>query len=122
MGPAILIDGSEYWFVSEPKLDHKEAELYCAVNGSQLAVIDYYTTLISIQDHLKTQWNEQTHPVMQKWWVKSANVRNHHQLILHRVLGRNHDDCSFVSAITFIPADYFHRVSCSLKLSFICKS
>ncbi|KAM5152369.1 lymphocyte antigen 75-like [Mantella aurantiaca] len=121
MGPSIVIDGSEYWFVSEPKLSHKEAELYCAFNGSELAVIDSYSAMHGIQDQLKTQGSERKENLLQKWWVKSAVFRSHHQLILHRVLGRHYHDCSFILALSFLP-DYFHRVNCNERLPFICKS
>nr|DBA19768.1 TPA: hypothetical protein GDO54_015546 [Pyxicephalus adspersus] len=121
MGPAVVIDGSEYWFVSTPRLGHKAAELYCAVNGSELAVIDSYSTMLSIQDYMKKQGEDLRPAKIQKWWVKSANVRSHHQLILHRILGRSYSDCSFVSALSYFP-EYFQRVDCNEPLPFVCKN
>ncbi|PIN88410.1 hypothetical protein AB205_0220100, partial [Aquarana catesbeiana] len=78
-GTTLPVNGAEYWFVSEPRLGHKEAELFCAVNGSELAVIDSYDALTAIQDYLRTQGEKHITTLLQKWWVKYANVRSRHE-------------------------------------------
>ncbi|XP_073490174.1 lymphocyte antigen 75 [Aquarana catesbeiana] len=120
-GTTLPVNGAEYWFVSEPRLGHKEAELFCAVNGSELAVIDSYDALTAIQDYLRTQGEKHITTLLQKWWVKYANVRSRHELILHRINWRRFGDCSFVSAMTHYP-DYFQSLNCHERLPFVCKS
>ncbi|KAM9305675.1 secretory phospholipase A2 receptor [Gastrophryne carolinensis] len=70
----LIIGGAEYWFVSDVKLSHREAALYCASNSSELAVIDSFNAMIDIQEHLFNQ-----NLTMTKWWVKSTDFRSHHQ-------------------------------------------
>lgn len=50
---SIFVDGSEFWFVKEPKLAFQEAMLYCNQNGSKLAV------LLSSTAASKVQWELQ---------------------------------------------------------------
>lgn len=44
-GPPLVIDGAEFWFVSDKNLSYQEAALYCANNDSDLASVDSYTKL-----------------------------------------------------------------------------
>ncbi|KAG8559856.1 hypothetical protein GDO81_017477 [Engystomops pustulosus] len=79
MGAAVLIEGSEYWFMSDVKLGYKEAALYCASNGSELATIDSLSAMKSIQETLKKQGPlthvSELHVLIQNWWIKSSDFR-----------------------------------------------
>uniref|UniRef100_A0A4W5R180 Lymphocyte antigen 75 n=1 Tax=Hucho hucho TaxID=62062 RepID=A0A4W5R180_9TELE len=49
---SIFIDGNEFWFVTEPKLPHEEASLYCNSHGSKLAVPQSSKAAIQIHNNL----------------------------------------------------------------------
>ncbi|XP_040296244.1 lymphocyte antigen 75 [Bufo bufo] len=122
IGPAVTIEGGVYWFVSEPKLGYKEAALYCASNGSELATIDSFDAMESIQDFLKKQGaNNNLQAFMQKWWIKSSDFRGHHPFVLYRVFGSGARECNSITALIHIP-DQFKSVNCNEKLPFICRS
>ncbi|XP_071978038.1 lymphocyte antigen 75 [Engystomops pustulosus] len=124
MGAAVLIEGSEYWFMSDVKLGYKEAALYCASNGSELATIDSLSAMKSIQETLKKQVSGQVselHVLIQNWWIKSSDFRGYHPFVLYRVYGSAGRECHSISALSHFP-DQFKAVHCNAKLPFICKS
>ncbi|XP_075036883.1 lymphocyte antigen 75 [Mixophyes fleayi] len=126
MGPPVVIEGGEYWLVSETKLGYKEAALYCASNGSELATIDTFIAQKAIQKAIQEQMTgkagyTQLQLFMEKWWIKSMYFRSHHHYVLHRVLNTGFSDCSYITGFSYAP-DSFQSVNCNVRLPFICKS
>ncbi|KAM4023825.1 lymphocyte antigen 75 [Anomaloglossus baeobatrachus] len=140
---SLIIEGSEYWFVSDTKLSHKEAAFYCASNGSELATIESLTDLMRIQEYLKKQGTNVWQMLTQNWWIKSVDFRSyrpignllqadsknlnqslpvsHFMFVLHRMLGPGTRDCNSISGISHFP-DQFRPINCNVKLPFICES
>ncbi|XP_077128977.1 lymphocyte antigen 75 [Ranitomeya variabilis] len=120
-GASLIIEGSEYWFVSDTHLGYKEASFYCASNGSELATIDSTTAMRNIQEYLKNKGPNVLQALMQNWWIKSTDFRRHRPLVLYRMFGSGNRECSSISALSHFP-DQFKPINCNVKLPFICKS
>ncbi|XP_063789734.1 lymphocyte antigen 75 isoform X2 [Pseudophryne corroboree] len=120
-GPPVVIEGSEYWFVSDKKLGYKEAALYCASNGSKLATIESFNEQFAIQDQIKKSGDSSFQTLFQKWWIKSLNFRSHRHFTLFRVLSTGFGDCSYISGLSYL-SDAFHPINCNERLPFICRS
>lgn len=54
---SIFVDGSEFWFIREPKLSYEKAELFCNANGSKLAEPTGTTAAIKIFQYIKNVCN-----------------------------------------------------------------
>ncbi|XP_075685462.1 lymphocyte antigen 75 isoform X2 [Rhinoderma darwinii] len=121
MSSAVIIEGDEYWFVSDAKLGYKEAALYCASNGSELATIDSLTTMKAIQERLKKQGTFSLQAILQNWWIKSSDFKGYHPFVLYRVLGTSARECHSISALDHFP-DQFKPINCNERLPFVCKS
>lgn len=121
MGPAVVIEGAEYWFMSDTKLTYKEAAFYCASNGSELATIDSLSAMEQIQEYLKKQGPSRFQALLQNWWVKSSDFRGYHPFVLYRVMGSGTRECHTISALNHFH-DHFKPVSCYERLPFICRS
>ncbi|XP_056392424.1 lymphocyte antigen 75 [Hyla sarda] len=121
MGPAVIIEGGEYWFVSNPKLTYKEAAFYCASNGSELATIDSLSAMKNIQEQLQKQSSSKFLALLQNWWIKSSDFRGYHPFVLYRVIGAGARECHSISGFSHFP-DQFKPANCYEKLPFICRS
>ncbi|KAM3917550.1 lymphocyte antigen 75 [Leptodactylus fuscus] len=122
MGDPVIIEGSEYWFISDVNLNYKEAALYCASNGSELASIDSLSALKLVQEKLKQQFpDSHFRGLLQSWWIKPSEFRGHHPFLLYRMYGSGPRECQTVSALSHLP-DQFKPINCNDKFPFICQS
>ncbi|XP_075465385.1 LOW QUALITY PROTEIN: lymphocyte antigen 75 [Ascaphus truei] len=113
-GPHLIVEGDEFWFVSNKHLSHQQAALYCASNGSELASVESYTALKAIKNKLLNISGAE-----QKWWLKSIN---HYQSPLrHNFHGFLFKACWHISAQGWY-TEYFRDIDCNLKLPFICEN
>ncbi|XP_065736988.1 lymphocyte antigen 75 isoform X2 [Phocoena phocoena] len=119
-GPPVVIEGSEYWFVADPRLNYEEAVLYCASNHSSLASLTSFAGLRAIKNKIANiSGNEE------KWWVRTTD-----QLIERRFLSSRHpfhhfpitfgEECFYLSAKTWF-SDINKPADCSTKLPFVCE-
>uniref|UniRef100_A0A4W5QQ66 Lymphocyte antigen 75 n=1 Tax=Hucho hucho TaxID=62062 RepID=A0A4W5QQ66_9TELE len=113
---SIFIDGNEFWFVTEPKLPHEEASLYCNSHGSKLAVPQSSKAAIQIHNNLP-----QMPAGQQSWWVDVRDaghyfpMRLSHMQYYHTAfLGR----CTTISDKNLFPG---YEYSCELQLPFVCE-
>lgn len=49
---SVFYDGTEFWFVDEPRLTFEEAQLYCSANGSKLAEPKSLISSAKVHKHL----------------------------------------------------------------------
>ncbi|KAB0390228.1 hypothetical protein E2I00_002490, partial [Balaenoptera physalus] len=119
-GPPVVIEGSEYWFVADPRLNYEEAVLYCASNHSSLASLTSFAGLRAIKNKIANiSGNEE------KWWVRTTD-----QLIEHRFMHSRYpwhhfpitfgEECFYLSAKTWF-SDLNKPADCSTKLPFVCE-
>nr|XP_056717155.1 lymphocyte antigen 75 [Euleptes europaea] len=115
-GPPLVIDGSEFWFVSNKNLTYQEAALYCSNNGSDLASLTSFTELTGVLNRLENLSDK-----WQNWWLKSVAPASHFHSWFpvyshyHERYGR---DCWHISSHSWY-RDL--RIDCNLKLPFICE-
>ncbi|XP_010884822.2 lymphocyte antigen 75 isoform X2 [Esox lucius] len=113
---SVFVDGHEFWFVTEPKLPHDEADMYCSGNGSRLATPGSFPAVRRIFESLPMTAGKK-----QSWWVDMWEqedilpMRFHWKRIYHsRFLGR----CSSISSESIF-LNYDH--SCDQRLPFVCE-
>ncbi|XP_067597908.1 lymphocyte antigen 75 isoform X2 [Pseudorca crassidens] len=119
-GPPVVIEGSEYWFVADPRLNYEEAVLYCASNHSSLASVTSFAGLRAIKNKIANISGDE-----EKWWVRTTD-----QLIERRFLSSRHpfhhfpitfgEECFYLSAKTWF-SDIHKPADCSTKLPFVCE-
>ncbi|KAM7247234.1 hypothetical protein CapIbe_001187 [Capra ibex] len=119
-GPPVVIEGSEYWFVADPRLSYEEAVLYCDSNHSSLASLTSFTGLRAIKNKIANISSDE-----QKWWVRTTE-----QLISHRFIHSRDpwhrfpilfgEECFYLSAKTWFN-DLRKPADCSTKLPFVCE-
>ncbi|XP_057601089.1 lymphocyte antigen 75 [Hippopotamus amphibius kiboko] len=116
-GPPVVIEGSEYWFVADPRLNHEEAVLYCASNHSSLASITSFAGLRAIKNKIANISGDE-----EKWWVRTTE-----QLMERRFMHPWHhfpitfgEECFYLSAKTWF-SDLSKPADCSTKLPFVCE-
>ncbi|XP_029461442.1 lymphocyte antigen 75 [Rhinatrema bivittatum] len=115
-GSSVIIEGEEFWFVSNKNMSYQEAALYCASNGSELASVESYTALQAIKVKL------QNISAGQKWWMKSFDDSRRYSspFRLHRFYGPHFRDCWHISLSNFYTG-FSSPADCNLKLPFICE-
>uniref|UniRef100_A0A8D2L7R1 Lymphocyte antigen 75 n=1 Tax=Varanus komodoensis TaxID=61221 RepID=A0A8D2L7R1_VARKO len=64
-GPALIIDGSEFWFVPEKHLSYQEASAFCSKNDSDLASVTSFTALTGILNRIANLSDQK-----QNWWLR----------------------------------------------------
>ncbi|XP_036714402.1 lymphocyte antigen 75 isoform X4 [Balaenoptera musculus] len=119
-GPPVVIEGSEYWFVADPRLSYEEAVLYCASNHSSLASLTSFAGLRAIKNKIANISGDE-----EKWWVRTTD-----QLIEHRFMHSRYpwhhfpitfgEECFYLSAKTWF-SDLNKPADCSTKLPFVCE-
>ncbi|KAM4859204.1 lymphocyte antigen 75 isoform 2-T2 [Thomomys bottae] len=119
-GPPVIIEGSEYWFVTDPHLNYEEAVLYCASNHSFLATITSFTGLKAIKNKIANVSIPE-----QKWWVRTNErpidryfMYSHYSW--HRFPVSMEEECLHMSAKTWF-MDLNKPADCSMKLPFVCE-
>uniref|UniRef100_A0A674DTW8 Lymphocyte antigen 75 n=1 Tax=Salmo trutta TaxID=8032 RepID=A0A674DTW8_SALTR len=101
---SIFIDGNEFWFVTEPKLPHEEASLYCNSHGSKLAVPQSSNAAIKIHNNL----------IRVNDFLLLSSRLSHMQYYHAAFLGR----CTTISDKNIFPE---YEYSCELQLPFVCE-
>ncbi|XP_063174385.1 lymphocyte antigen 75 [Candoia aspera] len=113
-GPAVNIDGSEFWFVPNKYLSYQEASLYCSKNGSDLAYVTSFTALNGILNRIAKLLDEN-----QNWWLKyrspPSRYRSH---FFPRYYEHYFRKCWHISYRSWFRDS---ALSCSTKLPFICE-
>ncbi|XP_077176073.1 lymphocyte antigen 75 [Paroedura picta] len=115
-GLPLVIDGSEFWFVSNKNLSYQEAALYCSNNGSDLASLTSLTELSAVLDRMKNLSD-----VNQNWWLKSTlPVTRFYSWfpIYSDSYNQQFRDCWHISYQTRYRDP---SINCNLKLPFICE-
>ncbi|XP_066432056.1 lymphocyte antigen 75 isoform X2 [Eleutherodactylus coqui] len=120
MGAPNIIEDGEYWFISHPELSYKEAELYCASNGTELANIDSLNAMTSIQN-IARQKRPKLQDFLQRWWVKSYDFRGPKQFMLFRMMVIKPTKCHTLPPLSSL-SERIAPISCTEKLPFICRS
>ncbi|KAM8933524.1 lymphocyte antigen 75-like [Pelodytes ibericus] len=120
-GDLVVFGGEQFWIISDLLLSHKEAALYCASNGSELASLDSFDTVSAIKQRLRDFEKEGVNNLyFVKWWVKSVSYRPQTELLLHHFLRIPFRDCAYVSLMPVF-ADHYSQVNCNHKMPFICE-
>ncbi|XP_053452482.1 lymphocyte antigen 75 isoform X2 [Nycticebus coucang] len=118
-GPPVIIEGSEYWFVADPRLNYEEANLYCASNHSFLATITSFARLKAIRKKIANISVDE-----QKWWVRTSEQPIDHRYIYshlsHYFPMAVGEECLYMSAKTWL-IDLNKPADCSSKFPFICE-
>ncbi|XP_059961757.1 lymphocyte antigen 75 isoform X3 [Mesoplodon densirostris] len=119
-GPPVVIEGSEYWFVADPRLNYEEAVLYCASNHSSLASLTSFAGLRAIKNKIANISGDE-----EKWWVRTTD-----QLIERHFIYSRHplhhfpitfgEECFYLSAKTWF-SDLNKPADCRTKLPFVCE-
>uniref|UniRef100_A0A3P8UFM2 Lymphocyte antigen 75 n=1 Tax=Cynoglossus semilaevis TaxID=244447 RepID=A0A3P8UFM2_CYNSE len=111
---SIFVDGSEFWFIREPKLSYEKAELFCNANGSKLAEPTGTTAAIKIFQYIKNISNDSK----QNWWLdlsKPSRIfpMTYTQMVYYHsaFLGR---------CLSLTPESPF-PISCQQRLPFVCE-
>ncbi|XP_062972567.1 lymphocyte antigen 75 [Elgaria multicarinata webbii] len=114
-GPALNIDGSEFWFVPNKNLSYQEAAAYCAKNGSDLASVTSFIALTGILNRIANLSNEK-----QSWWLKYIPPARYHSFysVFSYYRERHFRDCWHVSYQSWYRDN---TISCTTKLPFICE-
>uniref|UniRef100_A0ACB8G0K8 Uncharacterized protein n=1 Tax=Sphaerodactylus townsendi TaxID=933632 RepID=A0ACB8G0K8_9SAUR len=115
-GLSTVIDGSEFWFVSNKNLSYQEAALYCSYNGSDLASVASFTELTGVLSRL-----EKLSDKWQNWWLKSVIPAGHFHSwfpIYSSYHERHGRDCWHISYHSWYRDP---RIDCNSKLPFICE-
>ncbi|XP_041864210.1 lymphocyte antigen 75 [Melanotaenia boesemani] len=114
---SIFVDGSEFWFVKEPKLSFEEAGLYCKSEGGKLAEPKSINAAVKIQNELK----ELSSSPMENWWIdmrrpgRIVPITYNQRYFYHSFfLGR----CTFINHESPFPE---HDRSCQLRYCFVCE-
>lgn len=114
---SIFVDGAEFWFVNEPKLNFEEASLFCSANGSKLASPLSFNAVAQILQLLK---NISSSP-KENWWVSMREPgrifpMTYNQMLFYHssFLGR----CTSISPEKIFPE---HNHGCWQRLSFVCE-
>ncbi|KAM4626507.1 lymphocyte antigen 75 [Discoglossus pictus] len=116
---SLFVDGEEFWFVNNTRLSYKEAELYCANNGSELASVESWMAMTAIQGRLKNISGEK-----QKWWVRSLDFRDRilSSMRLFHMTFQSSDHCwHFSASDKFYSSNIFVDKDCNQKLPFVCE-
>ncbi|XP_062825880.1 lymphocyte antigen 75 isoform X1 [Anolis carolinensis] len=115
-GPALNIDGSEFWFVPHKHLSYQEASLYCSENDSDLAYVTSFTALIQILNRMANLTDEK-----QTWWLKYIPPTSHYHSVFS-IFAHYHErylrDCWHISSQSWYKDNI---ISCNTKLPFICE-
>ncbi|CAH2305598.1 Hypothetical predicted protein [Pelobates cultripes] len=119
-GTPLIYEGEEYWIVSDKYLTFKEAALYCASYGAELATLDSYQAVDAVKKRLSEETKKQESYFL-KWWVKSTSYKSHTELLLHYYLGMSLRDCSYISTLPMF-SDRFSQVNCNQRMPFICEN
>ncbi|KAF7667906.1 hypothetical protein LDENG_00041520 [Lucifuga dentata] len=112
-----FIDGTEFWFITEPRLTFEEASLFCNANGSKLATPLSFTAARQIHRYV----SKVSHSHKQSWWADMrepgrffpmtySQMHFYHSVFLGR--------CTSISPENLFP-EYEH--SCHLRLPFVCE-
>ncbi|KAF7248234.1 Lymphocyte antigen 75 [Varanus komodoensis] len=137
-GPALIIDGSEFWFVPEKHLSYQEASAFCSKNDSDLASVTSFTALTGILNRIANLSDQK-----QNWWLRytpstsrfhSLESKVAYKVLLPSIYSHNNNP---VSSALF---SYYHErhfrncwhvsyqtwfrdntIDCSAKLPFICE-
>ncbi|KAM9861163.1 lymphocyte antigen 75 [Aulostomus maculatus] len=114
---SVFVDGREFWFVMEPKLNFEEATLFCSMNDSKLATLSSFTATRLIQQYLK----EMSKLPRQSWWINLRDSKSlfpptelQLQFYYSSILGR----CSSISSEGPL-LKYDH--SCLQQFPFVCE-
>ncbi|XP_037549016.1 lymphocyte antigen 75 [Nematolebias whitei] len=110
---SIFIDGSEFWFVKEPKLTFQEAELFCQNNNSKLAS----PTSPGAQNKVQLEIKKLSDSYTQAWWISLTEPerlpRLYYNIYTHHLRFRHH--CFSITP------DYISYSYCNEANSFICE-
>ncbi|XP_031749737.1 lymphocyte antigen 75 [Xenopus tropicalis] len=120
--PTIVTAQAHFWFITDPLLDYKEAQLYCSNAGSTLASAQFLHELENIQEQLKHLAEvKKIFPLTQNWWLSSLQVEEYSWRLRFIFGTHGGKDCLFVSAQSWIKG-YIEGIDCYQKLPFICES
>ncbi|OCT63515.1 hypothetical protein XELAEV_18044614mg [Xenopus laevis] len=120
--PTVVTAEAQFWFIYDPLLNYKEAQLYCSNNGSTLASVQFENELESIQLQLKHLSEvKKIFPFTQNWWVSLLEVNDASWLLRYLFGTRRVKDCWFLSAHSWMKG-YIEDIDCNQKLPFICES
>ncbi|XP_051919357.1 lymphocyte antigen 75 [Hippocampus zosterae] len=114
---SIFIDGSEYWFVNEPRLTFEEATLFCTMNGSKMASPPSSTAARLIHENLEKLSSSSK----QGWWVNLRDPKRMFPMTrsrLHFYYSALFGRCTSISPESAVPK-YEH--SCRQQLPFVCE-
>ncbi|KAM6943570.1 lymphocyte antigen 75 [Xenentodon cancila] len=113
---SVFLDGTEFWFVKEPKVNFEEAKLYCQASESKLAAPMSSEAFGKIQQQLELLSSSST----QNWWI---NMRPEGMIPVthfwrYRYRSFFLGQCTFITSESLFPdwAD-----SCQQKYSFVCE-
>ncbi|XP_061596968.1 lymphocyte antigen 75 [Cololabis saira] len=113
---SVFLDGTEFWFVKEPKVNFEEARLYCEASESKLAAPDSTRALTRIQQQLE----KLSSSPMQNWWM---NMRPEGMIPMTHIW-RYRYRSFFLGRCTFISPEHLYpdwADSCQQQNSFICE-
>uniref|UniRef100_A0A3P9JI26 Lymphocyte antigen 75 n=1 Tax=Oryzias latipes TaxID=8090 RepID=A0A3P9JI26_ORYLA len=107
---SIFVDGSEFWFVKEPKLAFQEAMLYCNQSGSKLAVPLSSTAAEKIQGEFQQS--------KQNWWI---DMRQSARGFAPSYAQRFFDHSFFLGRCTALSPDGTLSRDCLQQFPFVCE-
>ncbi|XP_012583650.1 PREDICTED: lymphocyte antigen 75 [Condylura cristata] len=120
-GSPVIVEGSEYWFVTDLHLNYEEAVLYCASNHSSLATLTSLSGLRAIKTKIAEIAGDE-----QKWWVRTFEhpIIDHHpfhsRYYWHRFPMTFGEECVYMSVKSWF-SDLNKPADCYIKLPFICE-
>ncbi|OCT63514.1 hypothetical protein XELAEV_18044613mg [Xenopus laevis] len=119
--PIVVTAEAQFWFIYDPLLNYKEAQLYCSNNGSTLASLQFENELENIQLQLKhLSEGKKIFSFTQNWWLSSITVEDIVWDLLY-LSNRRGKDCWFISAHSWMKG-FFEDTDCNQKLPFICEN